>query len=76
MMNLPKQMVARDIFLDITAWQDCANSLLPRYYLIFRVGSNSTFSKAPHWAIMDNPNDLPLPALQVLLRILTILGDV
>jgi len=58
------KLIGRTISRTAEHLQDCANSLLPRYYLIFRVGNNSTFSKAPHWAIMDNPNDLPLPVVQ------------
>ena len=42
-------------------FEDCLNSLLPRFYCILRIGKGGRVKSTAHWIITDNLNDLPLP---------------
>ena len=42
-------------------FQDCQNSLLPRFYCIVRIGKGRRVKTTEHWVVTDNLNDLPLP---------------
>ena len=42
-------------------FEDCLNSLLPRFYCILRIGKGGLVKSTAHWIITDNLNDLPLP---------------
>jgi hypothetical protein len=42
-------------------FQDCQNSLLPRFYFILRINKGGRIKSTEHWVVTDNLNDLPLP---------------
>lgn len=42
-------------------FQDCQNSLLPRFYCIVRIGKGGRIKTTDYWVVTDNLNDLPLP---------------
>jgi hypothetical protein len=45
-------------------FQDCANSLLPRFYLVVRIDKGGRIKSKAHWVVTDHVHDLPLPVLR------------
>lgn len=46
-------------------FEDCMNSILPRFYMIFRVDKlGGSRRKKEHWVLTDNLNHLPLTTLE------------